>query len=504
MGSESHTIAAMKGGMRYSVGAFLWMGFCMCAVWPRPAAAESAGILPTIECRLEHPLHLTSIAARCGTLRVPLDREHPKEGSVDLKVAVVPALNRRSTAAPLFLLAGGPGQSAMQVYVALSTAFARINRTHAVVLLDQRGTGYSNQQSCVYPEDWQEPADPMPALRKATLDCLAKLGSQVRFYTTSTAVRDLDDVRAALGFDQIDLYGGSYGTRVAEQYMRRYPAHVHAVILDGVVYPQQAIGAETPEDAERSLNLIIARCLKSPDCAAAYPQLQDELKALLSQFGPQKVMVTIDDPNSGLPLEIEFNRRILNSALRLLSYSSMQASLLPALIHEAAHGKLRPLAAQSVMNVRQIADQLANGMQYSVICSEDEPLFAGVDRAAIAKTYQGTDMMDALQVICGLWPRGPVDADLHAPLHSDIPTLLLSGEADPVTPPVDAERAASGLTRHRHLILKGEGHGQLPTGCMPNVAADFLDNPAPAHLDAGCLDRHTPEPFFLSMTGPAP
>src|SRR5579863_6695421 len=161
MGSESHTIAAMRGGVRQLFGAFVWMGFGACAWSARPAAAEDIGVLPTIECRLEHPLHLTSIAARCGTLRVPLDRDHPKEGSVDLKVAIVPALNRRSTAAPLFLLAGGPGQSAMQVYVALSGAFARINRTHAVVLLDQRGTGYSNQQSCAYPEDWQEPDDPI-------------------------------------------------------------------------------------------------------------------------------------------------------------------------------------------------------------------------------------------------------------------------------------------------------------------------------------------------------
>jgi pimeloyl-ACP methyl ester carboxylesterase len=496
----------MGGGMRQLFGAFVWIALSVCAWWARPAAADDAALLPTIECRLEHPLHLSSIAARCGTLRVPIDREHPKEGFVDLKIAVVPALNRRSTGAPLFLLAGGPGQSAMQVYVALSSAFARINRNHAIVLLDQRGTGYSNQQSCVYPEDWQEPADPMPALRKATVDCLAKLGPHVRFYTTGVAIRDLDDVRASLGFDQIDLYGGSYGTRVAELYMRRHPAHVHAVILDGVTYPQQAIGAETPQDAERGLNLIVARCLQAPDCAGTYPELQDDLKSLLRQFGPQKILVTIDDPNSGLPLEIEFNRRILNAALRLLSYSSMQASLMPALIHEAAHGKLRPLAAQSVMNVRQISDQLANGMQYSVICSEDEPFFAAanIDRAALAKTYQGLDMMDALYEICKLWPRGPVDADLHAPLHSDIPTLLLSGEADPVTPPLDAERAAEGLTRHRHLILKGEGHGQLATGCMPVIAADFLDNAAPDKLDASCLDRHTPEPFFLSMTGPAP
>jgi pimeloyl-ACP methyl ester carboxylesterase len=490
--------------MRQVRGVLVWIGLGVCW-WASPAAADDPATLPLIECRLEHPLHLTSIPARCGTLRVPLDPEHPREGSVDLKVAVVPALNRRSAAAPLFLLAGGPGQSAMQVYVALSSAFARINRNHAIVLLDQRGTGHSSLQSCEYPEDWQEPADAIPALRKATSDCVAKLGPHVRFYTTSIAVRDLNDMRMALGYDQVDLYGGSYGTRVAELFMRRYPAHVHAVILDGVTYPQQAIGAETPQDGERALNLIVARCMQTPDCAATYPQLPNELSALLQRFGPQKATVTIDDPNSGLPLDIEFNRRILNAALRLLSYSSTQASLLPALIHEAAHGKLRPLAAQSVMNMRQISEQLANGMQYSVICSEDEPFFAGnIDRAAMAKTYQGTDMVDALREICALWPRGPVDADLHAPLHSDIPTLLLSGEADPVTPPLDAERAAEGLTRHRHLILKAEGHGQLSTGCMPILAADFLDNAAPDKLDAGCLERHTPEPFFLSMTGPSP
>jgi len=406
----------------------------------------------------------------------------------------------------MFLLAGGPGQSAMQVYVALNGAFARINRNHAIVLLDQRGTGSSSPQSCEYPEEWQQPADPMPALRKATTDCLAKLGPRVRFYTTSIAVQDLEDMRAALGFPQIDLYGASYGTRVAEHYMRRYPARVHAVILDGVTYPEQMIGVETPQDGEEALNLIVARCRQAPDCAAVYPDLQQDLESLLRQFGPQKVMVTIDDPNSGLPLEIEFNHKILGAALRFLSYSAMQASLLPALIHQAAHGKLRPMASQAIMNARQIGDQLANGMQYSVVCSEDEPFFAAanIDRAAMAKTYQGTELVDALHEICKLWPRGPVDADLHAPLHSDIPTLLLSGEADPVTPPADAERASVGLTHHRHLILKGEGHGQLNTGCVPKLMADFLDGAAPEALDATCLEQHSPEPFFLSMTGPAP
>lgn len=484
-------------------GALTWFSLVLCGRW---ATAADVGALPLNECQLEHPVRLVSIAARCGTLRVPEDRKHPAGESIALNVAVVPALNRRSEAAPLFVLAGGPGQSAVQLYVAFAGAFARINRNHDIVLLDQRGTGKSSPQSCDFPEDWRQPADPIPELRKATIGCLAKLGKRVRFYTSSFAVSDLDAVREALGYPKIDLYGSSYGTRVAELYMRRYPAHTHAVILDGVIYPGQAIGAETPQDGDNALNLVLARCRQSPKCAAAYPELQQDLDSLLRQFGPQMIEVTIDDPNTGLPIQVEFNHNILAAALRFLSYSSGQASLLPALIHEAAHGVLRPLTSQSVMSARQIGDQLANGMQYSVICSEDEPFFAAadIDRAAMAKTYQGTEQLDALHEICKLWPRGPVDDDLHSPLHSDIPTLLLSGEADPVTPPADAERAAAGLTHHRHLIVSGEGHGQLATGCIPRLMAEFLDDPAPERLDASCLEQHSSQPFFITMTGPAP
>jgi pimeloyl-ACP methyl ester carboxylesterase len=216
--------------------------------------------------------------------------------------------------------------------------------------------------------------------------------------------------------------------------------------------------------------------------------------------------MTIEDPNSGLPLKIEFNRNMLNASLRFLSYSATQASLLPTLIHQAVQGVLAPLAAQTVMTARQVSDQLASGMQNSVICSEDVPFFAaaGIDPATISRTYQGGEQLAGLLEICKLWPRGPVDADLHSPLKSDIPTLLLSGEADPVTPPADAERAALGLRRHRHLILSGEGHGQVATGCVPKLMAEFLDAAAPAMLDASCLERHSPAAFFVSMTGPAP
>jgi pimeloyl-ACP methyl ester carboxylesterase len=458
------------------------------------------------ECRLEHPLRLASIGARCGVLKVPLDRTQPGGASIDLSVAVVPALNRRALAAPVFLLAGGPGQGATAMYTSFAGAFGRVNRNHDIVLVDQRGTGRSAPLSCEYPDDWRPPADVMPALRQATLACLNRYGDRVRFYTSSAAVADLDAVRAALGFSAIDLYGVSYGTRVAQLYMRRFPATVHAAILDGVTFPEQAIGPATPLDGERALSLIVARCAAAQDCAAAFPALRQELDALRRQYGPQKSTLTLDDPDSGVPLKIEFNRSLLNASLRFLSYSAAQASLLPALIHQAAQGALAPLAAQTIMTARQVGDQLASGMQNSVICSEDVPFFTAVDLdpAVISQTYQGADQLDALHEICKLWPRGPVDADLHSPLVSAIPTLLLSGEADPVTPPAAAERAARGLARHLHLVLNGEGHGQVATGCIPRLMAEFLDAATPEKLDASCLERHRPPPFFVSMTGPAP
>lgn len=468
--------------------------------------ASAAGSVPLHECRLEHPLRMSSVAARCGVLAVAENPAAPGGRSIDLNIAVVPALNRRATAPPLFLLAGGPGQAATDLYAGAAAAFARINRNHDIVLVDQRGTGRSAALTCNYPDDWNLITDPLPQLREATRSCLARLGDRVRYYTTSVAVRDLERVRAALGYATIDLYGSSYGTRVAELYMRRFPAAVRAVILDGVTYPEQAIGLDTPADGERALNLIIERCRQAQECATAYPDLRGELAALRRRFGAERQPIELVDPSSGLPLHLDFNRSLLNAALRFLSYSAVEASLLPTLLHQGAIGNLAPLAGETIMMARQIGTQLASGMQNSVICSEDEPRFdlSSDARQRIAQTYQGTDQLDALAVICKVWPRGPVDADFNAALHSEIATLLLSGEADPVTPPADAERAAAGLTHHRLVVLSGEGHGQLATGCMPKLMAEFLDGTSPEALETSCLERHRPQPFFVGLTGPAP
>jgi len=471
-----------------------------------PTAARARGALHFAACRLEHPLRLNFVEARCATFAVAENPAAAHGAKIGLKVAVIAALDRRNRGAPLFILAGGPGQGAIDMYVSAAPAFADIHRTHDIVLVDQRGTGASAPLECDYPDDWGGGADALALVRRATRACLGKFGPRVRFYTTSVAVSDLDAVRRAMGYRDVDLYGASYGTRVAIEYMRRYPAAVHEAILDGVVDPTRPIGPSTPLDGERALDLIVARCEETRDCAQAFPELGAELARLRAEFGPGTVAVTLDDPSSGQAMTLPFSRTVLAASLRFLSYGSAESALLPLLIHQAADGRLAPIAAQAVMMSRRIGDQLASGMQNTVVCSEDVPFFGkeAIDRARLAATYQGTDQLDALDEICKIWPRGPVDADLHTPLHSDIPTLLLAGEDDPVTPPAGARAVAAGLARHRLLVLAGEGHGQLATSCMPHLMAKFLAADEPERIDTACLASHRPPPFFVRATGPAP
>ncbi len=456
-------------------------------------------------CRLLNPLGTGSVPARCGHLVVPENPAAPNGARLRLRYAIVRALDG-GRATPLFVLAGGPGQAATALYASVAPAFAWIHRHRDIVLLDQRGTGESAPLACRYPENFDVGAVALAEARQATVTCLAKYGARVRFYTTDEAIGDLDALRRRLGLSRIDLYGASYGTRVAIEYMRLHPTAVRAAILDGVVDPTQPLGASTPLDNERALQRIVARCKHTPDCDAAFPQLGADLATLRRRFGPRTVAVTITDPRSGTPLTVPFSRAVLATTFRFLSYDADEASLLPLLIHEGATGELGPLAAQAVLTTRRVDGQIAIGMQNSVVCSEDVPDYdPGIfDSSRLSETYAGTDALDELRAVCALWPRGPVDPALHTPLHSAIPTLLLAGEDDPVTPPAQARAVAAGLSDHRLIVLAGEGHGQLATGCVPRLMERFLATRRPRRLDTTCLWALRPAPFFLSPAGPAP
>jgi len=474
---------------------------------PAARAAGPSAALRLAPCELEHPLQLTLVAAECGVLEVPENPHSPAARQIALHVAVVPAISSARAPDPLFILAGGPGEGAASFYVSVAGAFGAVRRERDIVLVDQRGTGASNALDC--PGEEETLAQQSEAqIAAATQRCLAQLSghADVAFYTTSLAVEDLERVRAALGYARINLYGASYGTRVAQLYLRRHPARVRSVILDGVVPVGEALGPRVALDAERALDEILARCAGQGPCRAAFGDPAADYRAVRAALAAHARPVSVPDPASGAPVSFGFGTAHLASALRLMSYTAEYAALLPLLLHGAAHGDYAPLAAQYLLSARAYGELIATGMHNSVVCAEDVPFWDGkaIDRARLAGTYLGTVPLDGLAAVCRIWPHGRADPDLHAPLTRDVPALLLSGSADPATPPAFAREAAHAFRHVLALELAGFGHGQLTAPCIDRVMAQFLARAQVSGLDTGCAASDVPLAFFTSLNGPPP
>lgn len=437
----------------------------------------------------------------------PENPDQPEGAKVKLRVVVIPSLRLSAEPDPLVILAGGPGQAANDFYTSVSAAFGRIRRSRDIVLIDQRGTGQSNQLDCELPDETDfADVDPQQLQVKARA-CLGAMSGDPRFYTTSIAVSDLEATRAALGYPQLNLYSVSYGTRVAQHYARRYPSRVRTVVLDGAVPVDLALGPDAALQAQKALDNLFERCGADAQCGKAFPQARVQFDTLRERLQRERIQTQLPDPVDANVAQTRFGVGELSAAVRLLTYTDETASLLPLLIHEAQTlQQPQGLIAQYLMIKRNADAQIAYGMHFSVVCSEDAPRWAqeNIDAAALSATFMGQDFMAGMKAICDVWPRGPVDADFNAPLTSAAPALILSGSNDPVTPQSYGERALRSFKRGKHLVLSGQGHGQLPNGCMPRVIADFIDQGSTANLDVKCVTQITAAPFMLSRTATAP
>ncbi len=454
------------------------------------------------------PQRLTVVPAECGELDVPENPAVPNSRRISLAFARVPAISRRKRPDPLFVLAGGPGMAATTFYAMVAPVFGRIHRDRDIILVDQRGTGNSNPLNCDSGEETDLRASDAD-IAVDTRRCLKALSAKadVAEYTTSVAVKDLDDVRAALGYDRINLYGVSYGTRVAQHYLRRFPQHTRSLVLDGVVPPQLALGTSMALDAERALTNILARCAREASCHGRFGDSEAAYHALWDAVRAHPVAVSVADPASGVASHFDFTTYHLATVLRLSVYSAEAAALLPLLLHDANESKdFSHLAAQFLLLSRSYGDVVAVGMNNTVACTEDIPFSdpKTYDRPALEKTFLGTAQIDGLQTVCKIWPHGPIDADFHLPLRTDIPALLLSGSDDPVTPPGYAEQAQSGFTNSVHIVMRDFGHGQLAAPCIDRVMERFIELGSISGLDISCTRNAKPMPFFTSLNGPPP
>ena len=458
------------------------------------------------DCRIDGGPAYPSIKARCGTFVRPLDPEQPDGATVALAVAVVPALSLEPEADPVVPIAGGPGQSTITFYAATRAAFEPLRRTRDILLIDQRGTGQSAKLECDIDDDVVQGRMSPEQTQAITEDCIAQLAYDPRFFTTSVAVRDLEALRAALGYSALNIYGISYGSRVAQHYARRYPESTRSVILDGVVPPQMSLGPAIATEAQEALDAIFARCAEDPACGERFPDLNERFLTLDRSLSEAAVEVTVAHPVRGELEVVNYGGDELAATIRLLSYHPTTVALIPFLIDEGSRGNLAPLASQFLTITGTLNDSLSIGMHNAVACTEDAPFFAGegVSDQELADTYIGPVLLEALATICSVWPSGVLDDGFKQPLVTETPVLLLSGEADPITPPGYAERAAVELdTAYLHIGAL-QGHGQAPRGCMPDVMAAFVETPAENPLNDDCLRRTFAMPFFLDYSGPAP
>lgn len=464
---------------------------------------------PFTPCRLSDPTRLQSISAECATVSVA-ETLDPSSRRITLSVARIPAVNRKKQLDPIVLLAGGPGQGAQLAFTAAASPFMRLSRERDILLLDQRGTGGSNPLSCDVENRGIGGSMAFDIANFVSLNerCRERLGlkNNLGAYTTSHAVRDLDAVRTLLGYETLNIYAASYGTRVAQHYARRYPDRVRSMVLDGVVAPETVLGPGIARDAQVALDGIWERCIADGACRIQFGDMRQKTRALQARLQRSPQSIQIPNPRTAKLESFAFGSEQLAVVLRFGSYDPHFAAMLPLVVTEAERGDFRPIGTLFLLTSGSIQDALAVGMHNSVVCSEDIPRFdsSSVDRATVEATYLGAGIIDALPAVCRAWPRGLVDPDFHKPLVSDIPTLMLSGSLDPVTPPADAERVGRNLKNSRHLIFAGAGHGQIGLACMDRVLAEFYANLDPKTLNAQCLDRRMQPPFWLSLAGPAP
>ena len=468
------------------------------------AAQDMPGAFIPATCMFKSlDLGLTSLTGEalgfeCGYVVVPERHAAPDGPTIRLPVAI-----RRATAAdarpdPLLLAQGGPGGDAFEVFSLLVPPTA-IAANRDIVIFNQRGTPYAVPELTCHETDAvlaemlaADEAEGERLYNEAIDACYARLqaeGIDLSAYNSLENAADVPSIARALGYDEYNFYGVSYGTLLGLHLMRNHPEGLRAVILDSVVTPDINFISEIPESEDRVLSEVFAACAVEPACAEQYPNLEERYAAVIHQFDENPVTLSLADPETGQRYDAFLNGAGLRSILFQLLYVPRMNAVLPKVVADLEQGDTRYIESMWPLLV---FDQLvAEGMYYSVICAED----ADIDvaqipvetlRPEIAETAR-EDIQTYVDT-CARWQVEQLPASVDDPVVSDIPTLLLSGRFDPVTPPAFAAAAAAGLSNATALIDPAASHGvAFFNPCVNGIVSDFLDNPGVPPISA-CLE----------------
>jgi pimeloyl-ACP methyl ester carboxylesterase len=438
---------------------------------------------------------------RCGTLAVAEDPANPQGKTINIAYVVAPARARYKEPDAVFALAGGPGQSARSIAGSVSKIFAQTNARRDLVFVDQRGTGNSNGFSCSDASKSLSVAQQldMQALIARTNACKDKLPGDARHYITSTAVKDYDAVRTHLGYPQINLWGGSYGTRAALEYTRQFPTTVRTLMLDSVAPADMRLPVAIALDAQRTLLDLVSTCEQDQACNTQHPALRQTLERM---FSAASTPLTITDPYTQQKQTYIVDTMAIAQALRTPLYVPSMASGLPHAVLRAAQGDGDALLALA-NSFGADSEDTSLGMHLSVVCAEDVDR---IDQAALDSlkgTLFNTKYVEQYRGMCAGWPRGNVPTAFYEPVKGEMPVLIFSGALDPVTPPRHGDQVAKWFTNVQHLVAPNQGHIVSGFPCAPELLHKFIKSGGTEKLDGTCLNKPPRPTFYTHVERPS-
>ena len=491
---------------------------------PLPPAAAYLPVFEAAPCPFDLPAgQVEGTSVDCGYLVVPENRADPDTATIRLAVAIFHPPGGAAEPDPIIYLVGGPGASVLELlYLSFDQVFAPVFAAgRDLILFDQRGVGLS-EPALDCPKvhdlglelmdnelDGEQLTDEQMNLLfdeafrvcQQDLSAIADLGA----YNTVASAADVNDLRVALNYGQVNLWGGSYGTRLALGVMRDYPAGLRSVVLDSTYPPDTNLYLESPANLDRSLNLLFQACAADPTCNAAYPDLRQLFFDTVERLDADPVDIVITNPFTKESYPALLTGDGLFGLIFQLLYETVILPDLPQLIYEASQGDFDTinriqgaLIAQSSVSSR--------GMMFSVQCNE-ELAFSSLeefevvlaDYPDLAGFFEDSIVGEITYSVCETWDSGQAAAIENEPVVSDVRTLVMAGEYDPITPPSWGERAAETLQNGHFFEYPAVGHGaSVVEGCPREMLLAFIQDPATTPDDS-CIS----EMVALSFAVPA-
>jgi len=437
--------------------------------------------------------------ARCGDLLVPENPEQPNGRRLSFAVVVIPA-SGKALRDPIVPLMGGPGEAAIVTAADFSQRFAALMTDRDLVLVDQRGTGESNALRC----DLYSETNPAAELREFfPLDAVRRCGQELEKtadltqYTYGHFADDLENVRRALGYAQLNLQAGSYGTRAAQVFFNKYPQSVRTVYMGSVVPIRVPVPVAFAGAAEAMLNKTFDACAADAACRMAFPNLRKEFSEVLARLDTGEVRVTLP----GHAESLQLNRGRVAEWFRARLYRPSTAAELPWLIHEAFGGTWRPIAEGILAQARMRDQELSVGLLFSITCAEDIPF---LDEGDISRKSEGTALGDyrlrQQQKACELWPKASLPKDYRQAVRTDLPALFVSGDSDGGSPLWFTAHVASGFSNRAVVTMQNRGHTEW-SDCIGRLYEQFVRAGNAKDLDGKACEPASRPAFKMRTTG---